>query len=221
MKNLSEIEQNILQSAEVYVKHELGQEKTGHDWWHIHRVVRSAEKIAAAEQADMFVCMLAAYLHDIADEKLNPSKEAGMAKVENWLQFHSVTVKDRKHILEIISTMSYNGGHNPPMRTIEGQVVQDADRLDAVGAISIARAFVYAGAKGHLIYDPSIKPREAMSTDQYRNEESTAINHFYEKLLKLKDLMNTEYGRKLAEQRHAFMEQYLEQFFNEWEGEVV
>lgn len=221
MANLSEIEQNILKSAESYVQHELGQEKTGHDWWHIHRVVRSAEKIAAAEQADMFVCMLAAYLHDIADEKLNPSKEAGMAKVENWLQVHSVAVKEREHILEIISTMSYNGGHNPPMRTIEGQVVQDADRLDAVGAISIARAFVYAGAKGHLIYDPSIKAREAMSTDQYRNEESTAINHFYEKLLKLKDLMNTEYGRKLAEQRHAFMEQYLEQFFNEWEGEVV
>ncbi|SFS56944.1 HD domain-containing protein [Paenibacillus sp. 453mf] len=220
MMNLSEIEQNILKAAETYVKHELGQETTGHDWWHIHRVVRSAEKIAAAEQADMFVCMLAAYLHDIADEKLNPSKEAGMAKVEKWLQDHTVGTADQEHILEIISTMSYNGGHNPPMRTIEGKVVQDADRLDAVGAISIARAFVYAGAKGHLIYDPEVKPREVMSKDQYRNEESTAINHFYEKLLKLKDLMNTKEGRKLAEQRHAFMEQYLEQFFDEWEGSV-
>ncbi|MCM3781689.1 HD domain-containing protein [Neobacillus mesonae] len=220
MAYLSEAEQHILKSAEAYVKHELGSEKTGHDWWHIHRVVQTAAKIAAEENANMFICMLAAYLHDIADEKLNPSKEEGMAKVEKWLHDHDVVDEDQKHILLIISTMSYNGGHNPPMSTLEGKVVQDADRLDAVGAISVARAFVYAGSKGHLIYDPSIKPRDEMTKEQYRNEKNTAINHFYEKLLKLKDLMNTDYGRQLAAQRHEFMEHYLEQFFNEWEGKL-
>lgn len=217
---LTEHEQNILSAAEAYVKQELGGEGTGHDYWHIYRVVRTTEKIAEAEGANLFICKLAAYLHDIADEKLNSSKEAGMAKVESWLTKHQISADDRSHILDIIGNMSYNGGHNPPMRTLEGKVVQDADRLDAIGAISVARTFVYAGSKGHLIYDPDVKPREEMSQEQYRSDKNTAINHFYEKLLKLKDLMNTVYGKKMAEQRHQFMEQYLDQFFKEWEGKV-
>ncbi|WP_249435954.1 HD domain-containing protein [Paenibacillus sp. Marseille-Q4541] len=217
---LTEQEQVTLDSAEDYVKQELGGEGTGHDYWHIYRVVQTAEKIAIAEGADLFICKIAAYLHDIADEKLNTSKEAGMSKVESWLTEHDVSEENKAHVLEIIGNMSYNGGHNPPMRTLEGKVVQDADRLDAIGAISVARAFVYAGSKGHLIYDPEVKPREEMTKEQYRTGKNTAINHFYEKLLKLKDLMNTRYGMKLAEKRHLFMEQYLDQFFEEWEGKV-
>ncbi|WIV17640.1 HD domain-containing protein [Paenibacillus polygoni] len=219
-KVLTQQEEALLEAAEAYVKKELSGEGTGHDYWHIYRVVQTAEKIAIAEGANLYICKLAAYLHDIADEKLNPSKEAGMAKVDTWLKEHHVSDEDRSHVLEIIGNMSYNGGHNPPMSTLEGKVVQDADRLDAIGAISVARAFVYAGSKGHLIYDPDIKPREDMTQEQYRTGKNTAINHFYEKLLKLKDLMNTKHGIELAEKRHEFMEQYLDQFFKEWEGNV-
>jgi uncharacterized protein len=122
--------------------------------------------------------------------------------------------------LEIISTMSYNAGHNHPMQTPEGKIVQDADRLDALGAIGIGRTFAYAGYKGHLMHNPDLPAREQMTPEEYRKSGGTAINHFYEKLLKLKDLMNTTHGKKLATERHAFMEAYLEQFYKEWEAEL-
>lgn len=207
---------NILKEAEKFVKEQLQYDSSGHDWWHIHRVRQMAVQLAKEEAADLFVCELAALLHDVADEKLNPSKEAGMAKVENWLIANQVETESMAHVVEIIATMSYNGGHNPPMTTLEGQIVQDADRLDAMGAIGIARTFAYAGSKGNLIYDPSGRPEEFESAQQYRKHDGSAVHHFYEKLLKLKDLMNTSSGRRLAQERHYYMESFLTQFYKEW-----
>lgn len=214
------LHKQIIEAAESFVQLELGNDSSGHDWWHIHRVVQMAERLAADEGADLFICKLAALLHDVADEKLNVSKEAGNKKVEDWLEQQPLAIEDKLHVIEIIQTMSYNAGKNPPMSTLEGQVVQDADRLDAIGAIAIARAFVYAGWKGTPIYDPELAPRESMTAVQYRKEKSTAINHFYEKLLKLKDLMNTEAAKPIAAERHAYMEQYLERFYKEWSGDI-
>ncbi|MEC0238541.1 HD domain-containing protein [Paenibacillus dokdonensis] len=205
----------FIQQAEQFVKRELSGEASGHDWWHIERVRNTALEIAGKEQADPVVCELAALLHDVADEKLNDSKEAGLDKVRSWMLGHTTDLDLIDQVMDIISTMSYNGGKNPPMKTLEGQVVQDADRLDALGAVGIARTFVYSGAKGRIIHDPGLS-EEILAQEDYRSSNKTAIYHFYEKLLKLKDLMNTSYARELAEQRHAFMELYLKQFYSEW-----
>ncbi|MCM3747801.1 HD domain-containing protein [Paenibacillus pasadenensis] len=220
MKEIHEqpIQKAVLQAAEAYAKAELGADTSGHDWWHVHRVAAMSERLAREEEADAPLCVLAALLHDVADEKLNESKEAGMLKVSAWLDGQPVSREQRSHVLEIIATMSYNGGSNSPMATLEGKVVQDADRLDAIGAISIARAFVYSGHTGRPMHDPALPPREQMTPDEYRKRGGTAINHFYEKLLKLKDRINTPSAKRIAEQRHAYMEQYLEQFYMEWDG---
>jgi len=207
----------IIAKAGTFVKQALGNDSSGHDWWHIYRVTNTARKIAEAEKADVFVCELAALLHDIADEKLNASKEAGLQKVKSWLETNAVEKAKSEYVMEIIATMSYNGGNNQPMQTLEGKIVQDADRLDAIGAVGVARTFAYAGWKGHLMHDPELPAREQMTLEEYRKSGGTAINHFYEKLLKLKDLMNTVYGKKLAEERHKFMEAFLAQFYREWE----
>jgi len=195
---------NVIELAEQFVKKELAQDSSGHDWWHIHRVRKLAVRMAKQEGADVFVCELAALLHDVADEKLNISKEAGLIKVRRWLENHVDDLRTIDRVLHIITNMSYRGGTNPPLESLEGQVVQDADRLDAIGAIGIARTFAFAGWKGHRMYEPGT--------------EGTAIDHFHEKLLKLKDLMNTAYAKKLAEQRHEWLEAYLRQFYMEWEG---
>ncbi|GIP31780.1 HD domain-containing protein [Paenibacillus sp. J2TS4] len=203
----------ILKSAEQFVKQELDSDRSGHDWWHIQRVRRLAVELARVENANLFVCELSALLHDVADEKLNESKEAGLLKVQHWLAEQKIDKRTIGEIMTIISTMSFNGGSNPSMETIEGKVVQDADRLDALGAIGIARTFIYTGWKGQLLHDPE---RDFRHLD-YRSEEKTAIYHFYEKLLKIKALLNTEYAKQIAENRHQFMEIFLEQFYNEWE----
>jgi uncharacterized protein len=210
---------DIIANAVQFVQDELGQDSSGHDYWHIYRVWQTAKKIAQEEGADLFICELAALLHDIADEKLNESEEAGLAKVRNWLIEQQIELEVAEHVMEIISTMSFKGGNQAGMRTLEGKVVQDADRLDALGAVGIARTFAYSGANGQLAHDPNLPPRTDMTAEEYRKGKSTAINHFYEKLLKLKDLMNTEYGKKMAEGRHRVMEEFLEQFYAEWEGE--
>ncbi|WP_258525741.1 HD domain-containing protein [Paenibacillus sp. YN15] len=137
-----------------FAKSELEHDPTGHDWWHVRRVATMAGKLVQSEGADFFICAVAALLHDVADEKLNESKEAGLQKVSSWLERQPVEEEDRRHIIEIIANMSYNAGANPPMRTLEGKVVQDANRLDAIGAIAIARTFLYAGWSGQPIYDP-------------------------------------------------------------------
>ncbi|WP_379153874.1 HD domain-containing protein [Paenibacillus sp. sgz5001063] len=207
----------IIVESENFAKEQLGQDQTGHDWFHTDRVRNMAALIAEMEQADVLICTVAALLHDVADEKLNPSKEAGLAKVHNWLKEHLNDEEQIRHIMQIIETMSFSGGGGVPMSTLEGRVVQDADRLDALGAIGITRVMVFSGAKGRPVYDPDIPPRDESLQKEYRDySKGTAINHFYEKLLKLKDLMNTSYGRKLAEERHEFMLSFLEQFYMEW-----
>ncbi len=208
----------MMKQTEKFVKDKLRNESSGHDWYHIYRVKNLALNIAEKENADHFVCVMAALLHDIADEKIAGTEEEGLKEVKQWLESISVEKSYITHILSIISTMSFKGGNGKEMDSIEGKVVQDADRLDAIGAIGIGRTFAYSGAKGQLMYDPEIPVRETMTKEQYRNERSTAINHFYEKLLKLKHGMNTPYAKKLADDRHAFLENFLEQFFEEWEG---
>jgi uncharacterized protein len=210
----------IISAAERFCRSELENDPTGHDWWHIHRVLQMTRRLAQEEAADSFICTLAALLHDVADEKLNDSKESGLRKVREWLEGQTIADEQRQHIMDIISTMSYNAGANPPMRTMEGKVVQDADRLDAIGAIAIARTFLYAGWKGHPIHDPHFPPRDSMTPGEYRHDKSTAINHFHEKLLKLKDHINTSSARRIAEERHRYMEQYVARFYQEWEGQV-
>ncbi|RTE11119.1 HD domain-containing protein [Paenibacillus whitsoniae] len=212
-------QEHILRAAEALVKEKLARDSSGHDWWHIYRVVQTAKAIAAREGADGFVCELAALLHDVADEKLNADPAAAQRELEDWLAASGTPAAQVGHVLEIIGTMSYKGGARPPMRTLEGRVVQDADRLDAIGAVGIARVFAYSGWKGRPIHDPSVLVREHMTEAEYRDGKDTAINHFYEKLLKLKELMNTPYAKQLAEERHRFMETYLQQFYAEWEGE--
>lgn len=206
----------IISLAEIYVKVELGSDTSGHDWWHIDRVRNLAIAIAQTEEADCFVCELAALLHDVADEKLNTSKAAGLHKVQSWLSTHNIEEAIANHVMLIISSMSYNGGKNPPMETIEGKIVQDADRLDALGAIGIARTFLYSGWKGQPMHNPEGEYTHL----EYRSNNKTAVFHFYEKLLKLKELMNTEYAKELASSRHDFMENYLEQFYREWNFDV-
>ncbi|KAA9322728.1 HD domain-containing protein [Streptococcus anginosus] len=209
----------ILQEARDFVYAELKDEMSGHDWWHIVRVTNNAVEIATHEQADVFICELAALLHDIADGKLNENEEVGLQKVEQWLQNHQASDAEIAHVLDIISTMSFKGGHQQKnVSTLEGKIVQDADRLDAIGAIGIARAMAYSGHIGRPIHDPDLQPRENMTLEEYRAGKSSAIMHFYEKLLKLKDLMNTDYAKQLAIGRHHFLEEYLEQFYAEWDA---
>lgn len=212
------LQRDWLGRTEIFVKEELGADKTGHDWWHIARVLRMTEHLVNHEGGDLFLCRMAALLHDVADEKLNPDKQSGLDKVKDWLEHLNIPASQADPIMEIITYLPYNGGNNPPLRTLEGQIVQDADRLDAIGAIAIARTFLYAGVKGHPIYDPELPPREKMTSEQYRSDQTTAINHFYEKLLKLKSLINTRTGLEIAEQRHQYMLKYLEQFNKEWNG---
>ena len=215
VKTLKKEEQ--IELTKDFVKKHLENDASGHDWWHIVRVAEIAKTIAVKEKADLFICEMSALLHDIADEKINATEAEGLKKVRDWLHAIHVDEPGVSAIISIISTISYKGGGQPAMQTLEGQIVQDADRLDAIGAIGIARTFAYAGSKGDLMYHPSISPRDHMTKEEYRNGQSTAVNHFYEKLLKLKELMNTDYAKKMAEERHAFMELYLQTFFKEWE----
>ncbi|MFS0780380.1 HD domain-containing protein [Bacillus sp. 1P06AnD] len=208
----------MINATESFVKRALEGEASGHDWWHIHRVRRSALRIGRKEGADLFICEMSALLHDVADEKLNESKEDGMRKIRVWLCSLGMEEELRNHIEVIVGTMSYAGGNGPIMQTIEGRVVQDADRLDALGAIGIARTFAYGGSKGHVLHDPGLPPRKSMTKEEYRRNPGTAIHHFYEKLFKLSALMNTEYGRILAEERTAFMEEFIDRFYKEWDG---
>lgn len=211
--------EQVLESAREWARSVHEQDASGHDFWHIIRVANNARTIAEHTGANSFLCELTAYLHDIADEKITSNPETSKQQIIQFLETKRMSPDDIHHIIEIISTMSYKGGANTqPMRTLEGQVVQDADRLDAIGAIGIARVMAYSGDKGRPIHDPTIAVREKMTVAEYRSSRGTGINHFYEKLLKLKDLMNTDYAKKLAEGRHQFMEEFLNQFYAEWEG---
>ncbi|MFC0557643.1 HD domain-containing protein [Halalkalibacter alkalisediminis] len=206
----------MIQETEKWVKTQLENEGTGHDWHHIRRVTKQAKEMAKVEGADEVIVTLAALLHDLIDDKVVESEEEGLKQVTQWLTSIGTTAAQRQHIITIITTMSFKGGTNKPVTTLEAQVVQDADRLDAIGAIGIARTFIYAGSKGDPMYDPNLAIRDSLTLKEYRNGRSSAIGHFYEKLLKLKDLMNTKEGKKRAELRHQFLEEYLQQFLQEW-----
>jgi uncharacterized protein len=216
---MTEIEERLLEEAEAFVRAALAGDASGHDWWHVARVRALARTIAREEGADAFACELAALLHDVADDKIAGDEATGLATVHDWLETHDVTSDVVDAVMEIISTMSFSGGNKPPMRTLEGCVVQDADRLDALGAIGIARAFAYGGSRGRTLYDPEQPAREYASKAEYRASDSPTINHFYEKLLLLRERMNTPFARRLAEHRHQVMEAYLAEFYAEWSGE--
>lgn len=213
-------EEKVIQNIEEWVKAELLNEKSGHDWYHIQRVTNIAKEILKNEEADSFTVTAAALLHDIADDKVTSNVNAALGRIRKLLQSNEVADDTIETIIDIITTMSFKGGAGKKLSYIEAQIVQDADRLDALGAIGIARTFQYGGAKGQAMYNPEIPVRDKMSFEEYRNGESTSINHFYEKLLLLKDKMNTTTAVKIAEEREAFMKNFLDTFFKEWNGEI-
>lgn len=206
-----------------YVQETLKTNSSCHDWWHTKRVWKLAQYIATEEQANCYIVELAALLHDIADWKFHEGNESkGAETTRLYLRHLSVEADIIKQVCQIIQSLSFRGAHVrcDPL-TLEGKIVQDSDRLDAIGAIGIARAFTYGGYKHRSIYHPDSQPQLHHSFEQYKNHEGTTINHFHEKLLLLKDRMNTATGRKLAVQKHQFMEQFLKQFSLEWEMSFV
>jgi uncharacterized protein len=212
-------QEELLAAAESYARAELVGDSSGHDWWHIARVRALARTIALHEGADVFLCELAALLHDLADAKIAGDEATGLARVRGWLTEQEADTATIEQTMEIIATMSFAGGAKPTPATLEGRVVQDADRLDALGAIGIARAFAYGGSRGRLMYDPDVPPQEYASAAAYHASGTPTINHFYEKLLLLQDRMNTAYARQLAEARHRYMQAFLDEFLAEWAGE--
>lgn len=210
----------IIDKTAEYVKNFLKNDSTGHDWWHIFRVWKNAVHIAQKENIDLFIVELAALLHDIGDYKLhNGDEKVGRKFVTDWLENLQLEQSVIDSVMSIIDNMSFSKNVESKQElSKEGQVVQDADRLDAIGAIGIARCFMYGGHRGNILHDPGIKPIMQKSTEEYKKGEATSINHFYEKLLLLKGLMNTETAKKIAEKRDTFMRNYLQQFYSEWEG---
>ena len=211
----------VLANTENYVKQALEGAEAGHDWWHIERVRNLALQIGRQEEADLFIVELAALLHDIADSKFNDGDETrGPREAEKFLSEQLLPPGEIDHVIRIIENISFRKSlDGNSFSSIEFSVVQDADRLDAIGAIGIARAFNYGGFKNRIFYDPSIPPEVHGSSESYKKSTAPTINHFYEKLLKLKDKMNTATGKKMAADRHHFMESYLEQFYKEWQGD--
>jgi len=210
-----------IESCIAFVKKTLSGAEGGHDWFHIERVWKNAKLIASGEECDLEVVELAALLHDIADSKFHGGdEEIGPRKAKEYLVNAGIEVHKVDHIVAIIENVSFKGGHNTRNHSsIELDIVQDADRLDAIGAIGIARTFNYGGFKNRAIYDPSIAPNLNMTKEEYKKSTAPTINHFYEKLLLLKDLMNTQSGKRIAKQRHHYMEGFLNQFYSEWNGQ--
>ena len=212
----------IISNTQSYVQKTLKDAEGGHDWFHILRVYYNAKHILESEEANVLVVKLASLLHDIADSKFHDGDEhIGPQRAKAFLDTQTIVEEDKKHILKIIENVSYKGGHEQhEFKSIELDIVRDADRLDAIGAIGIARTFNFGGYKNNPIYDPNIAPKPHQSKKEYKKSKSPTINHFYEKLLLLKDQMNTETARKIAENRHNFMLTYLDQFYKEWQGKV-
>ncbi len=215
--------QQLIESTKQFVKETLKNAEGGHDWFHIERVYNNALLISKTEQVDQLIVALSALLHDIADSKFNNGDETiGPKLAREFLFQHNVDSQIIEHVVNIISHISFKNsiGSKNTFVSKELQVVQDADRLDAIGAIGIARCFNYGGFKNRALFDPSILPNLKMTKEEYKNSTAPTINHFYEKLLLLKDKMNTSSGKKIAEKRHRFMEAYLEQFYAEWDGKL-
>jgi len=214
----------MVEKAKRYVKKYMDRDASGHDWYHVQRVLHLAETIAAQEikntELDMEAVQLIALLHDVDDRKLSPRTYDNVDRAREFLYKNDVPAEKRKMILNSIRKLSFKGTGATVPESLEGRIVQDADRLDAMGAIGIARAFAFGGSRGTVIYDPDQRPKLDMNEETYNSGQSNGINHFYEKLLRLKDLMNTETGKAMAEHRHSFMESYLEEFYAEWQGKL-
>lgn len=218
---MTKSDQKTVQQTADFVRKFLAGAEGGHDWWHIYRVWKTACKIAESEKADILVVELSALLHDIADSKFHGGDEnIGPRLAGEFLVSLDVPEETIIHVQKIIENISFKGGHEvQKFRSTELDVVMDADRLDAIGAIGIARTFNYGGHKNREIYNPDIKPDLSMNKEAYKNSSAPTLNHFYEKLLLLKNLMNTETGQKMARHRHDFMLTYLGEFYREWDGE--
>lgn len=219
---MKETEQEIIENAIAFAKATLANAEGGHDWFHIERVYKNALLLAQEEQVNTFIVVLGALLHDIADSKFhNGDESVGPQLATEFLMKQNVDSATTTHVVQIIKNISFKGGNKKQtFSSPELDVVQDADRLDALGAIGIARTFNYGGFRNRKLHDPSIPPQLDMTPEQYKASTAPTINHFYEKLLLLKDRMNTESGRKIAKKRHQYMEAFLKQFYAEWEGEV-
>lgn len=214
--------ESIINKTIEFVKKVLADAEGGHNWWHVYRVWKMAKNIAQTEDVDLFIVELGALLHDIADSKFhNGDEQIGPRKAREFLGSLNIDEDVILHVENIIFNISFKGGHYPQLfKSSELDVVQDADRLDAIGAIGIARTFNYGGFKNRDIYNPDIKPDLNMTKEEYKRSSAPTLNHFYEKLLLLKDRMNTKSGKYLAEHRHKFMEQFLEEFYKEWNCEI-
>jgi uncharacterized protein len=212
---------SILDKTILFVKEKLENAEGGHDWFHIERVYKNAVLIAQEEDCDLTIVKLGALLHDIADSKFhNGDETVGPRTARTFLTSENVDEATIEHVINIIENISFKGGNfEKKFHSKELEIVQDADRLDAIGAIGIARCFNYGGFKNRALYNPAIAPKLNMSKEEYKNSDSPTLNHFYEKLLLLKDKMNTETGKKIALERHKYMENFLSQFYAEWEGE--
>lgn len=213
---------DIINKTILFVKNKLDNAEGGHDWFHIQRVYKNALSIAQNEVCTIQIVQLAALLHDIADSKFHDGDETiGPQMARDFLASEGVAGEVIDHVVNIIENISFKGGNTASnFSSIELQIVQDADRLDAIGAIGIARTFNYGGFKNRALYNPNIPPNTKMTKEEYKNNEGPTINHFYEKLLQLKDKMNTETGKQIAQKRHQYMEGFLSQFYAEWEGQL-
>ncbi|MEI6237528.1 MAG: HD domain-containing protein [Candidatus Saccharibacteria bacterium] len=215
--------EQIVQKTRQHIESRFNDESTGHDWWHMYRVWMLSKHIAKSEaNANSFIVELGALLHDIADWKFNDGDmEAGPKAAREWLENLGVKDEDITKIEDIIRNVSFKGAKvKQNMQSIEGQIVSDADKLDAIGAIGIARTFAYGGGHDTPIYNPNIKPIEHETFNDYKKGKSHSVNHFYEKLLFLKDRLYTESAKNIAKHRHEFMEDYLNEFYKEWEGKI-
>lgn len=208
----------VINNAIKFVKAMFAEEYSGHDYWHTIRVFQTAAKLAEQEKADIFMVKLAALLHDVDDVKLSPDTTVGKDRAVSFMRENNIEEDMVCRVCLIINEISYKGTDSVIPSSIEGKCVQDADRLDAIGAIGIARAFAYGGNHNRVIYDPDIKPDLQMTEKEYRKSDSTTINHFYEKLFNLKELMNTDSARRIAEYRERFMHEYIDEFMTEWQG---
>ncbi len=216
----SQQKSDVIRAVESFVQHEMQGAEPGHDWPHIARVRSLALRIAHAEQAEAFVVELGALLHDIADEKLYNDPPAQLEKTQKLLEELGVDAETSAHVGQLIANVSFKGGANyQTFDSLPLRIVQDADRLEAIGAIGIARMFSYGAIRHRPFYEPDVSPSLTMSPEEYRKNKGTTFNHFYEKLLLLKDRMNTETARQIAEKRHAFMQAFIEQFLVEWNAE--
>ena len=214
--------QLIINNTIEFVKHTLQNAEGGHDWFHIQRVFNNAKLIVKTESADKLIVSLSALLHDIADSKFHDGDETiGPKKATEFLMSQNIDSIVIEHVVQIIKNISFKGGNiDRTFSSKELDIVQDADRLDAIGAIGIARCFNYGGFKNREIFNPKIKPKLNMTKEEYKNSNTPSINHFYEKLLLLKDKMNTATAKRVAIERHKFMEKYLDQFYAEWDGNI-